>query len=102
MIGHKDYANLKYVTTQIIELSPDGRAGQKPKVGNHIIDWVRSPNFISRYATCVCYQCKRHVTCETVNKSFWQKQSRKLGIKVTVFLPVKGTETFKDKNSYSR
>jgi hypothetical protein len=45
---------------------------------------------------------KRHVTCETVNKSFWQKQSRKLGIKVTVFLPVKGTETFKDKNSYSR
>ena len=40
---------------------------------------------------------KRHVTCETVNKSFWQKQSRKLGIKVTVFLPVKGTETFKDK-----
>ena len=40
---------------------------------------------------------KRHVTCETVNKSFRQKQSRKLGIKVTVFLPVKRTETFKDK-----
>ena len=36
-----------------IELSPDGQAGQKPKVGNHIIDWVRSPNFISRYAVCV-------------------------------------------------
>ena len=90
------------MTTQYIELSPDGQAGQKPKVGNHIIDWVRSPNFISRYATCVCYQCKRHVTCETVNKSFRQKQSRKLGIKVTVFLPVKRTETFKDKNRYSR
>ena len=41
------------MTTQYIELSPDGQAGQKPKVGNHIIDWVRSPNFISRYAVCV-------------------------------------------------
>ena len=45
--------SLKSVTTQYIELSPDGQAGQKPKVGNHIIDWVRSPNFISRYAVCV-------------------------------------------------
>lgn len=80
-----------------IELSPDGQAGQKPKVGNHIIDWVRSPNFISRYATCVCYQCKRHVTCETVNKSFWQNRAENWESRVTFFLPVKRAETFKDK-----
>ena len=41
---------------------------------------------------------KRHVTCETVNKSFRQKQSRKLGIKVTVFLPVKGQRHLKTKH----
>ncbi len=72
-----------------MELSPDGQAGQKPKVGNHIIDWVRSPNFMSRYADAYFISAKRHVTCETVNKSFWHKQSGKLGRRVTFFLPVK-------------
>ncbi len=52
---------------------------------------------MSRYADAYFISAKRHVTCETVNKSFWHKQSRKLGGRVTFFLPVKKTETFKDK-----
>jgi len=40
---------------------------------------------------------KRHVTCETVNKSFWQNRAENWESRVTFFLPVKRTETFKDK-----
>ena len=86
------------MTTQYIELSPDGQAGQKLKVGNHIIDWVKSPNFISRYATCVCYQCKRHVTCETVNKSFWQNRAENWGVGSLFFCLLKGQRHLKTKH----
>ena len=38
----------------ILHVKPCGRAGRLPSVTRaHIIDWVRSPNFISRYAVCV-------------------------------------------------
>lgn len=40
---------------------------------------------------------KRHVTCETVNKSFWQNRAENWESRVTFFLPVKRAETFKDK-----
>ena len=66
-------------------------------MGNHIIDWVRSPNFISRYATCVCYQCKRHVTCETVNKSFWQNRAENWGVGSLFFCLLKGQRHLKTK-----
>ena len=90
------------MTTQYIELSPDGQAGQKPKVGNHIIDWVRSPNFISRYAVCVILSVQKGTSLVKRSIRASGKQSGKWGRRVTFFLPVKKTETFKDKNRYSR
>ena len=40
---------------------------------------------------------KRHVTCETVNKSFWQNRAENWGVGSLFFCLLKRTETFKDK-----
>ena len=86
------------MTTQYIELSPDGQAGQKPKVGNHIIDWVRSPNFISRYAVCVILSVQKGTSLVKRSIRASGKTERRTGkVGSLFFLPVKRAETFKDK-----
>ena len=87
------------MTTQYIELSPDGQAGQKPKVGNHIIDWVRSPNFISRYAVCVILSVQKGTSLVKRSIRASGKTERRTGkVGSLVFCLLKGQRHLKTKH----
>ena len=87
------------MTTQYIELSPDGQAGQKPKVGNHIIDWVRSPNFISRYAVCVILSVQKGTSLVKRSiRASWQNRAENWGVGSLFFCLLKGQRHLKTKH----
>ena len=87
------------MTTQYIELSPDGQAGQKPKVGNHIIDWVRSPNFISRYAVCVILSVQKGTSLVKRSiRASGKTEQRTGGVGSLFFCLLKGQRHLKTKH----